>query len=70
MAAALDRLDTGLAKGATGTHGASLVGFAFTELLGFKLLPRLRNIDAIQLYAHSTRGLHGESGQTCHIRRV
>jgi TnpA family transposase len=26
----------------TDTHGASLVGFAFTELLGFKLLPRLR----------------------------
>ena len=28
-----------------------LVGFAFTELLGFKLLPRLKNIGAIQLYA-------------------
>jgi len=27
------------------------VGFAFTELLGFKLLPRLKNIGAIQLYA-------------------
>jgi hypothetical protein len=26
----------------TDTHGASLVGFAFTELLGFKLLPRLK----------------------------
>ena len=26
-------------------------GFAFTELLGFKLLPRLKNIGAIQLYA-------------------
>jgi TnpA family transposase len=36
----------------TDTHGASLVGFAFTELLGFKLLPRLKNIGAIQLYAH------------------
>jgi len=35
----------------TDTHGASLVGFAFTELLGFKLLPRLKNIGAIQLYA-------------------
>jgi TnpA family transposase len=34
----------------TDTHGASLVGFAFTELLGFKLLPRLKNIGAIQLY--------------------
>jgi TnpA family transposase len=35
----------------TDTHGASLVGFAFTELLGFKLLPRLKNIGAIHLYA-------------------
>lgn len=35
----------------TDTHGASLVGFAFTELLGFKLLPRLKNIGAIQLYS-------------------
>jgi TnpA family transposase len=35
----------------TDTHGASLVGFAFTELLGFKLLPRLKNTGAIQLYA-------------------
>lgn len=35
----------------TDTHGASLVGFAFAELLGFKLLPRLKNIGAIQLYA-------------------
>ncbi len=37
----------------TDTHGASLVGFAFTELLGFKLLPRLKNIGTIQLYAPS-----------------
>ena len=35
----------------TDTHITSLVGFAFTELLGFKLLPRLKNIGAIQLYA-------------------
>lgn len=34
----------------TDTHGASL-GFTFTDLLGYKLLPRLKNIDAIQLYA-------------------
>ena len=26
------------------THGASVVGFAFTHLLGFRLLPRLKNI--------------------------
>ncbi len=28
------------------THGAVVVGFAFTELLGFRLLPRLKNIGA------------------------
>ena len=32
------------------SHGASVIGFAFTELLGFRLLPRLKNIGAIQLY--------------------
>jgi TnpA family transposase len=32
------------------THGASVVGFAFTELLGFRLLPRLKNIGGIRLY--------------------
>jgi TnpA family transposase len=35
----------------TDTHGASVVGFAFTELLGFRLLPRLKNIGAIKLYS-------------------
>jgi TnpA family transposase len=29
----------------------TLVGFAFTELLGFKLLPRLKNIGAVRLYS-------------------
>ena len=28
----------------TDTHGASIVGFAFSHLLDFKLLPRLKNI--------------------------
>jgi TnpA family transposase len=35
----------------TDTHGASVVGFAFTELLGFKLLPRLKNIGQVRLYS-------------------
>ncbi len=34
----------------TDTHGASVVGFAFCHLLGFKLLPRLKNIGAARLY--------------------
>ncbi len=32
------------------TQGASVVGFAFTELLNFRLLPRLKNIGSICLY--------------------
>ena len=43
--------DAEISANYTDTHGASLIGFAFTELLGFKLLPRLKNIGAIQLYA-------------------
>lgn len=42
------------------THGASIVGFAFTELLGFNLLPRLKNIGQIRLYRpdRTTRYAH------------
>jgi len=32
------------------THGASIVGFAFTYLLNFRLLPRLKNIGLQRLY--------------------
>jgi TnpA family transposase len=38
------------------THGASVVGFAFTELLGFRLLPRLKNIGSIRLYRPNDAG--------------
>ncbi len=31
------------------THGASVVGFAFAHLLGFRLLPRLKNIGSQRL---------------------
>ncbi|WP_106409505.1 Tn3 family transposase [Streptomyces odonnellii] len=34
----------------TDTHGASIVGFAFAHMLGFKLMPRLRNIGSAKLY--------------------
>jgi TnpA family transposase len=34
----------------TDTHGASIVGFAFTHLLGYRLLPRLKNIGSARLY--------------------
>jgi Tn3 transposase DDE domain len=32
------------------THGASVVGFAFADLVGFGLLPRLKNIGSARLY--------------------
>ena len=34
----------------TDTHGASIVGFAFSHLLDFQLLPRLKNIGSARLY--------------------
>ena len=34
----------------TDTHGQSEIGFAFTELLGFRLLPRIKRIGAQRLY--------------------
>jgi TnpA family transposase len=43
--------DTQIEANYTDTHGASVIGFAFTELLGFKLLPRLKNIGSIRLYS-------------------
>lgn len=32
------------------THGQSEIGFAFSHLLGFELLPRLKGIDSKKLY--------------------
>ncbi|MGB0093681.1 MAG: transposase, partial [Solirubrobacteraceae bacterium] len=34
----------------TDTHGASIVGFGFCELLSFKLMPRLKRIGEVPLY--------------------
>jgi Tn3 transposase DDE domain len=34
----------------TDTHGASIVGFAFAHVLGFNLLPRLKNVGSARLY--------------------
>lgn len=44
----------------TDTHGASVVGFAFTYLLGFRLLPRMKNIGSIRL--HRARRTADEDG--------
>ncbi|MFJ9968441.1 Tn3 family transposase [Streptomyces avermitilis] len=34
----------------TDTHGASIVGLAFAHMLGFNLLPRLKNVGSARLY--------------------
>ena len=46
----------------TDTHGASIVGFAFTELLGFTLAPRLKNIGSIRLYRPDDTAVYEELG--------
>ena len=43
-------IDSQITANYTDTHGASVVGFAFTHLLGYRLLPRLKNIGSSQLY--------------------
>ncbi len=45
------------------THGASVVGFAFTELLGFRLLTRLKNIGSIRLYRPDQDQAYGHLDQ-------
>lgn len=39
-----------LQKNYVDTHGQSEIGFAFSHLLGFELLPRLKGIHAQKLY--------------------
>ncbi|SCG16450.1 Transposase and inactivated derivatives, TnpA family [Micromonospora echinofusca] len=43
-------VDSQITANYTDTHGASVVGFAFTHLLGYRLLPRLKNIGSARLY--------------------
>lgn len=52
--------DADIERNYVDTHGASIVGFAFTELLGFKLLPRLKNIGTIRLYRPDDTAVYGE----------
>jgi TnpA family transposase len=42
--------DANIEANFTDTHGASVVGFAFCHLLGFRLLPRLKHIGSARLY--------------------
>jgi TnpA family transposase len=48
--------DTDIDTSYVDTHGASVVGFAFAHLLGFKLLPRLKNIGSARLYPPAVGG--------------
>ena len=41
--------DASIDRQYTDTHGQSLVGFAFAHLLGFKLLPRMKNVASQKL---------------------
>lgn len=50
----------------TDTHGASIVGFAFAHMLGFNLLPRLKNVGSARLY----RPAAGEDEQWPHLAPV
>lgn len=43
-----------LQKNYVDTHGQSEIGFAFSHLLGFELLPRLKNIQVQKLYRPET----------------
>jgi hypothetical protein len=54
--------DTDIGTSYVDTHGASVVGFAFTELLGFRLLPRLKNIGSIRLYRPDDQHCHATLG--------
>ncbi len=45
------------------THGASVAGFAFTYLLGFRLLPRLKNIGSIRLHRAHRAADQDEAGE-------
>jgi TnpA family transposase len=47
--------DAEIDRNYTDTHGASFVGFAFAHMLGFKLLPRLKNIGSARLYRPAAR---------------
>ncbi|MEU4955259.1 Tn3 family transposase [Streptomyces lavendulae] len=50
----------------TDTHGASIVGFAFAHMLGFNLLPRLKNVGSARLY----RPAAGEDDTWPHLAPV
>jgi TnpA family transposase len=53
------------------THGASVVAFAFSHLLGFRLLPRLKNIGSARLYRPAGQGPRSDEDDSWpHLERV
>lgn len=42
--------DAGIESNITDSHGASIIGFAFCELLDFRLMPRFKQIGKLRLY--------------------
>lgn len=56
------RSDAEIDKNYVDTHGASVVGFAFTYLLGFRLLPRLKDIGRQRLYQADIDSRYGHLG--------
>jgi TnpA family transposase len=51
------------------SHGQSEVAFAFTRLLGFQLLPRLKSISAQKLYMPEAGGVAAYSNLACILAR-
>jgi len=47
------------------THGASAVGFAFSYLLGFRLLPRLKDIGSRRLYRVDEETTYPHLNEVC-----
>jgi len=48
--------DAEIEANVTDTHGASIIGFGLCELLGFRLLPRLKRIGEVRLYGPGLPG--------------
>src|SRR6266851_4147292 len=53
--------DMSVEKNYVDSHGQSEIGFAFSHLLGFQLLPRLKGIGAQKLYRPETGNPDGYS---------
>jgi TnpA family transposase len=62
--------DATIDRSYTDTHGASVVAFAFSYLLGFRLLPRLKYIGAARLYRPVPAAAGGDGNPWPYLERV